>query len=88
MPTPEPGKSVEEIYWDHVRAMSPQERMRTASRLNANVRAMLETQILEQRPGIDARTLKFAVARRFYWDEPSVLKMLDEAEMMEKGEAE
>jgi hypothetical protein len=64
--------------------MSPAERMRKTSRLNASVRAMVETQIREQQPEIDDRSLKFAVARRFYWDEPKVLKMLEEAEKSEK----
>ena len=84
MPSPEPQKSVEEMYWDHIRAMSPAERYRKALRLNANVRAMVETQIREQQPGIDKLALKFAVARRFYWNEPKVLKMLDEMEKSEK----
>ena len=82
--TSEAGKTIEKMYWDHVRAMSPAERMRKTSRLNANVRAMVETQIREQQPEIDDRSLKFAVARRRYWDEPKVLKMLDEMERIEK----
>ena len=28
MPSPENRKSIEEMYWDHVRAMSPAQRMR------------------------------------------------------------
>ena len=84
MPSPENGKSIEEMYWDHVRAMSPAERMRKTSGLNAGVRAMVETQVRDQRPEIDDRSLKFAVARRFYWNEPKVLQMLEEAENSEK----
>jgi hypothetical protein len=82
--TSEAGKTIEKMYWDHVRAMSPAERMRKTSRLNANVWAMVETQIRDKRPDIDDRSLKFAVARRFYWNEPKVLKMLEEAERSEK----
>jgi hypothetical protein len=44
---------------------------------------MLETQIREQRPEIDAISLKFAVARRMYWNEPKVLELLDMAEQRE-----
>ena len=84
MPTSEAAKSIEKMYWDHVRAMSPAERVRRASNLNASVHAMVETQIREKHPAIDKRALQFAVARRFYWNEPKVLKMLDEAEKMEK----
>ena len=84
MPTSEAGKTIEKMYWNHVRAMSPEDRIRAASRLNANVRAMVEMQIRERQPGIDDRALKFAVARRFYWSEPKVLQMLDEMEKIEK----
>ncbi len=86
MPNPENGKTIEEMYWDRVRAMSPAERYEKALRLNAGVRAMVETQIRERRPDIDDRALQFAVARRRYWNEPKVLQMLDEAEKSEKGE--
>jgi hypothetical protein len=79
MPT-EAGKSVEKLYWDLVRAMSPEEKYRKTLSLNAGLRAMVETQIREQQPGIDDRALKFAVARRRYWNEPKILQMLDEAE--------
>jgi len=84
MPTPENGKSIEEMYWDRVRAMSPAERYEKALRLNANVCAMVETQIREQQPGIDDHALKFVVARRYYWNEPKVLQMLDKAEKFEQ----
>jgi hypothetical protein len=84
MPEPPNGKSIEEMYWDHVRAMSPAERMRKTLNLNAGVRAMVVTQIRKLQPDIDDRSLKFAVARRFYWNEPKVLQMLDEAEKSEK----
>jgi len=84
MQSPEPTKSIEELYWDHVRAMSPAERYRKTLRLNANVCAMVEMHIREQHPEIDDRALKFAVARRYYWNEPKVLQMLDEAEQLEK----
>ncbi|MCL2346702.1 MAG: hypothetical protein FWC50_00425, partial [Planctomycetaceae bacterium] len=69
-----------------IRAMSPTERYQKAMRLNANVRAMVEMQIREQQPGIDDQALKFAVARRYYWNEPKVLQMLDEAEKSLKEE--
>ena len=86
MPT-EASKSVERLYWDLVRAMSPEEKYRKTLRLNAGVRAVVETQIRERQPGIDDRALKFAVARRRYWSEPKVLQMLDEMERMEKEAA-
>ena len=84
MPTPENGKSIEEMYWDCVRAMGSEERYRKTLRLNANTRAMVETQIREQQPGIGERALKFAVARRYYWNEPKVLQMLNKAEEFEQ----
>ena len=80
-------KSVEEVYWDLIRAMNLTERIQMASRLISNVRAMVETQIREQQPEIDGHALKFAVARRYYWNEPKVLQMLDEAEKSSIGES-
>jgi hypothetical protein len=79
MPT-ENSKTIEKMYWEHVRAMSPAEMFHKTLRLNASVRAVVETQIREQHPELDDRSLQFAVARRYYWNEPKVLKMLDEAE--------
>jgi len=68
------------MYWDHVRAMSPAERYHKALRLNASVRAIVETRIRERQPNLSGLEMKFAVARRYYWNEPRVLEMLDEAE--------
>ena len=84
MPTSEHAKTIEKMYWAHVRAMSPAERIRRASNLNASIYAMVEMQIREKHPEIDKRALKFAVARRFYWNEPKVIQMLDDAEKSEK----
>jgi hypothetical protein len=84
MPEPEHGKTIEKMYWDHVRAMSPEEKFDRALRLNAEVHAMVEFQIRQKHPELDKRALQFAVARRFYWSEPKVLQMLDEMEKSEK----
>jgi hypothetical protein len=87
MPTPENGKSIEKMYWDHVRAMSPAERVHKALSLSGCVRVTIEFQIREKYPEIDRHTLKFAIAHRCYWNEPKVLKMLVEAEKVEKERA-
>ena len=71
------------MYWDHVRAMSPAERFNAMLRLNAEVHAMVELQIRKKHPELNKRALQFAVARRYYWNEPKVLQMLDD---MEKNE--
>jgi len=84
MPTSEAGKAIEKMYWNHVRAMSPEEKFREAARMTAEFRAMIAAQIREEQPSIDDRALKFAIARRIYCDEPKVLQMLDEAEKTEK----
>ena len=80
----EAGKSIEKLYWDLIRAMSPTERIRRVSNLNASVRARVEIQVRKQHPELSGRTLQFAVARRYYWNEPKVLQMLDEMEKNEK----
>jgi hypothetical protein len=85
MPQIEDGKTVEEFYWDKVREMSPTERVRQATRLNVNVWTMVKEQLHEKQPEYNEKTLKFAVAKRFYWNEPKVLAMLDDAERIIKN---
>jgi hypothetical protein len=80
MPQIENGKTVEELYWDCVRKMSPTERVRRATGLNISVCAMVKTQLQKKQPEYDEKTLKFALAKRFYWNEPNVLAMLAHAE--------
>jgi hypothetical protein len=87
MPQIEAGKTIEEFYWERIREMSPAEKIRKAARMTAGVRAMVEHQIREKEPDIDNNALKFAVARRCYWDEPKTLAMLDEAEEKMKRRA-
>jgi len=84
MPTSEAAKTIEKMYWAHIRAMSPAERFHKALRLNAGIGAMVETQIRKKYPNMTAREMQFALARRRYWDDPTVLQMLDEAETSEK----
>jgi len=85
MPTSENGKIIERMYWEHVRAMSPAERFNKMLSLNAEIYSMVEMQIAKKNPGISRRELQFVVARRCYWNEPMVLRMLNE---MEHGEKE
>ena len=87
MPALENGKTIEKMYWDHVRAMSPAERYHKAKRLIVGVREIVETQIRQKYPSINDREMQFAVARRYYWDEPKILQMLDEAEKREKEQS-
>ena len=84
MQTSEHSKTIEKMYWDHVRAMSPAERFNKALRLNVSVCAIVETQIRKKHPNISNRAMQYAVARRRYWNEPKILQMLDEAEKTEK----
>jgi len=84
MSTSENGKIIEKMYWDHVRAMSPAERFNKMLRLNAEVHGMVEMQILEKSPTIGSRALQYAIARRYYWNEPKVIQMLNEMETNEK----
>jgi len=88
MPTSEAGKTIEKMYWEHVRVMSPTEKYHKAKRLIVGVRAMVETQVRKKHPSISEREMQFAVARRRYWDEPKILQMLDKAEKMEKEQSQ
>jgi len=84
VPTTENAKTIEKMYWAHIRAMSPAERFHKALRLNAGIGAMVETQIRKKCPNMTTREMQFAIARRRYWDDPKILQMLDEAETSEK----
>ncbi|MDR2117307.1 MAG: hypothetical protein LBP87_13095 [Planctomycetaceae bacterium] len=90
MPQIEEGKTVEEFYWDYVRKMSPAERVRQATGLNVTICAMVKTQLCKKQPPYNEITLKFAVAKRFYWNDPKILAIFNEAEknIMYKNETE
>ncbi len=78
MPLLEPGQSIEDIYRDHIRKMTPAEKIAQAFRMTATVRNMVRTNLRSEHPDWDERTLKFELARRCYWNDPKALKLLDE----------
>ncbi|MDR0392562.1 MAG: nucleotidyl transferase AbiEii/AbiGii toxin family protein [Planctomycetaceae bacterium] len=80
MPQIDDEKTVEEFYWDCVRKMSPMEKVRRAIGLNISVCTMVKNQLCNNQLLSDEMTLRFAVAKRFYWNEPNILTLLNEAE--------
>lgn len=84
MPIIENGQTVEDVYREHIRSLSPAEKISRASRLNANVWGMVQAGLREEHPDWDETALKFETARRFYWNDPKALKLLDEAEAKER----
>ena len=73
-------KTVEEIYREHIRAMSSREKQIKAAKMYLNVKAMVERQILKDSPGLSGMALKRAVAKRFYMHDPIALQLIEMGE--------
>ncbi|MGL6193462.1 MAG: hypothetical protein ACRC2T_01415 [Thermoguttaceae bacterium] len=85
MPKIEDAKTIEEMYWNHVRSMSPAERFEKMLQLNRSVNAFSIAGIKLQHPDLEGRDLLFALARKRYWDDPEALHLIDVAEQKEKA---
>ena len=85
--TNEPETSVEEIYRDHIRAMSGKERLAAAMNLCEGMRQAVEFQIKKNNPSLEGRALKFAVAEQIYSSCPRTLALLRrrKQELMERN---
>lgn len=80
MPSPENGKSIEEMYWDHVRAMSPAERIRKCFMMFQSFYTQESNRYRKEHPGIDERGLRIAMAKRLYGGDPRTVVLIKMAE--------
>ena len=80
MPTPENGKSIEEMYWDHVRAMSPAERMRGCFTMFQSFYTQTAKRYRKEHPDISERELRIAMAKRLYGGDPRTIVLIEMAE--------
>lgn len=76
MPILKDGKTIEEIQLEHLRGLNPEDKIRMASRLNANIWEIVRERLRDEHPEWDEHALKFETARRFYFNDPKALKLL------------
>jgi hypothetical protein len=79
MPT-EARKSIEEMYWDHVRVMSPMERTRRCFAMFQSYYLQAATRYRKEHPGIDERELRIVMAKRLYGGDPRTVTLIEMAE--------
>jgi hypothetical protein len=80
MPAPDNGKTIEEMYWDHVRAMSPAERVRNCFSMFQSYYTEASKRYRKEHPGISDRELRIAMAKRLYGDDPRTRVLIEMAE--------
>jgi len=80
MTSTEPQKSVEEIYWDHIRTMSPKERMRNCFSMFQSFYTQAAIRYRKEHPGISERELRIAMAKRLYGGDPRTVTLIAMAE--------
>jgi hypothetical protein len=70
------GKTVEEVYREHIRSMSGKERLAKAFRFWGEIKLMIELQVKQKNPTLEGEALRFAVAERIYAAHPKTLALL------------
>jgi hypothetical protein len=80
MPTPENGKTIEEMYWDHVRAMSPAERVRNCFAMFQSYYIEASKRYQKKYPGACDRDVRIAMAKRLYGGDPRTMVLIKMAE--------
>ncbi|MCL2004846.1 MAG: hypothetical protein FWG73_01665 [Planctomycetaceae bacterium] len=80
MPTSEAGKTIEKMYWDHVRAMSPAERIRGCFRMFQSFYSQAAIRYQKEHHGIGERELRIAMAKRLYGGDPRTRILIEMAE--------
>ena len=78
--TPETEKSVEEMYWDHIRAMSPAERTCNCFAMFQSFYTQAAIRYRKDHPGISDRELRIAMAKRLYGGDPRTAVLIEMAE--------
>ena len=84
MPTSETGKTIEKLYWEHVRAMNPAERMRGCFRMFQSFYSQAALRYQKEHPGIDERKLRIAMAKRLYGGDPRTRTLIEMAEAKQR----
>ena len=80
MQTSEHSKTIEKMYWDHVRAMSPAEKVRNCFSMFQSYYTQASKRYQKEHPGIDQRELRIAMAKRLYGGDPRTMVLINMAE--------
>ena len=75
-PAPSEG-SIEATYRSLVAAMTPLERIASASAMTSWANAMVASRILAERGPMSSERLRWEVARRRYASDPAIVRMID-----------
>ena len=84
--TSEAGKTIEKMYWDHVRTMSPAKRMRDCFTMFQSFYTHTSNRYRKEHPGISDRELRIAMAKRLYGGDPRTMVLIEMAERELKGQ--
>jgi uncharacterized protein YeaO (DUF488 family) len=80
MPEPPKGKTIEEMYWDHVRAMSPAEKIRKSFSMFQSYYDEAANRYRKEHPGVSDREVRIAMAKRLYGGDPRTMVLIEMAE--------
>ena len=80
MSTSENAKTIEKMYWDHVRAMSPAERVRNCFAMFQSYYTQASNRYRKDHPGISDREVRIAMAKRLYGGDPRTAVLIEMAE--------
>ena len=88
MQTSEHSKTIEKMYWDHVRAMSPEEKTRNCFRMFQSFYSQAAIRYRKELPSTSERELRIAMAKRLYGGDPRTMALIKMAETERKDESE
>jgi len=80
MPTSEAAKTIEKMYWDHVRAMSPAEKIRKSFSMFQSYYDEAANRYRKEHPGSSDREVRIAMAKRLYGGDPRTMVLIEMAE--------
>ena len=79
MPTSENAKTIEKMYWAHIRAMSPAERVRNCFTMFQSYYTQTSNRYRKKYPGISDREVRIAMAKRLYGGDPRTVVLIEMA---------
>ncbi len=80
MPIIEDGKTIEEIYLDHVRNMSPRERFDRIFSLFGSCYRSLALRLQREHPEMGERQIRIELAKRLYGGDPRTMELIKQCE--------
>lgn len=84
MPILEEGQSVDALYWEHVRRMSPEERSRRALLMFQSTYEAMKSRFRKEYPEKSERELRILLAKRLYGNDPRTRELIELVEKNDK----